>query len=159
MNFLRELLALEGFAWPWILLAIPLPWLVHALLPARGGGDAALRVPWGDRLQRIASAGLSPGSKFAVRYEIKEILGEIRNVGMANEFVAAANAAINHALKEKTVVDSLALVATKRLKFFYSDLNLRCSRSGTRQRFAGVARALRRKPGGFRYDAISNARL
>jgi Ca-activated chloride channel family protein len=57
VNALRELLALEGFAWPWMLLAIPLPWLVHALLPARGGGDAALRVPWGDRLQRIARTG------------------------------------------------------------------------------------------------------
>lgn len=56
MNVLRDLLALEGWAWPWMLLAIPLPWLVHALLPARRGGDAALRVPWGDRLQRIASA-------------------------------------------------------------------------------------------------------
>lgn len=57
MNFVRELLALEDFAWPWLLLAIPLPWLVHALLPARRGGEVALRVPWGDRLQRIASAG------------------------------------------------------------------------------------------------------
>lgn len=57
MNFVRELLALEGFAWPWMLLTIPLPWLVHALLPAQRGGDAALRVPWGERLQRIASAG------------------------------------------------------------------------------------------------------
>jgi Ca-activated chloride channel family protein len=57
VNALRELLALEGFAWPWMLLAIPLPWLVHALLPAHGAGDAALRVPWGDRLQRIARNG------------------------------------------------------------------------------------------------------
>lgn len=57
MNAVRELLSVEGFAWPWMLLAIPLPWLVHALLPARGGEEAALRVPWGDRLQRIAGAG------------------------------------------------------------------------------------------------------
>lgn len=57
MNVLREWLALADFAWPWMLLAIPLPWLVHALLPARPAGDAALRVPWGDRLQRIDGAG------------------------------------------------------------------------------------------------------
>lgn len=57
MNAVRELLSVEGFAWPWMLLAIPLPWLVHALLPARGDEEAALRVPWGDRLQRIAGAG------------------------------------------------------------------------------------------------------
>jgi len=56
MNALRELLALEGFAWRWMLLAIPLPLLVHALLPPRSGAGAALRVPWGERLQRIASA-------------------------------------------------------------------------------------------------------
>jgi Ca-activated chloride channel family protein len=57
MNFVRELLALERFAWPWLLLAIPLPWLVHALLPARRGSGPALRVPWNERLQRIANAG------------------------------------------------------------------------------------------------------
>ena len=57
MNALRELLALDGLAWPWMLLAIPLPWLVYMALPARGGRQAALRVPWGERLQRIANAG------------------------------------------------------------------------------------------------------
>lgn len=46
MSALREWLAMDGFAWPWMLLAIPLPLLVHLLLPARGG-DA----------QRIANAG------------------------------------------------------------------------------------------------------
>ena len=57
MNALRELLALDGFAWPWMLLAIVLPLLVHALVPARSDGAAALRVPWGERLQRVAAAG------------------------------------------------------------------------------------------------------
>ena len=56
MNALRELLALHGFAWQWLLLAIPLPLLVHASAAARSGNQAALRVPWGERLQRIASA-------------------------------------------------------------------------------------------------------
>ena len=57
MNALRELLALDGFAWQWMLWAIPLPWLVYMLVPARSSGQAALRVPWGERLQRIANAG------------------------------------------------------------------------------------------------------
>ena len=57
MNALREWLSFDGFAWQWILLSIPLPLLLHAAIPARGGDDAALRVPWGDRLQRVANAG------------------------------------------------------------------------------------------------------
>lgn len=47
----------DTFAWPWWLLAIPLPLLVHALLPPHQPGAAALRVPWGERLQRIAATG------------------------------------------------------------------------------------------------------
>jgi Ca-activated chloride channel family protein len=54
MNVLQGWLTIDGFAWPWLLLALPLPLLCFALLPARRRGDAALRVPWGDRLQRIA---------------------------------------------------------------------------------------------------------
>ena len=47
-----------GFAWPWCLLALPLPLLARWLLPARrGAGGAALRVPYGDRIDAIASAG------------------------------------------------------------------------------------------------------
>lgn len=57
MNALRELLALDGFAWHWMLWAIPLPLLVYILVPARSSREAALRVPWGERLQRIANAG------------------------------------------------------------------------------------------------------
>lgn len=57
MNLLQAWIGLDGFAWRWMLLAIPLPWLLHALLPARRGSDAALRVPWSARLQRIATAG------------------------------------------------------------------------------------------------------
>lgn len=56
MNALRELLALDDFAWPWMLLAIVLPLLVHALVPVRSDGAAALRVPWSERLQRVAAA-------------------------------------------------------------------------------------------------------
>lgn len=58
MSLLPDWLALNGFAWPWLLLAIPLPWLVHALLPARASRVPALRVPWGERLRKVASGGL-----------------------------------------------------------------------------------------------------
>ncbi len=35
------------FAWPWLLLLAPLPWLLRKLLPASSSGDLqALRVPW-----------------------------------------------------------------------------------------------------------------
>lgn len=49
---------LGNFAWPWLLLALPLPWLVHWLLPARRDATAtALNVPYGSRLDSIAAAG------------------------------------------------------------------------------------------------------
>jgi Ca-activated chloride channel family protein len=57
MTLLGAWLGVDGFGWPWMLLAIPLPWLFHAILPARPRADAALRVPWGDRLHRIAGGG------------------------------------------------------------------------------------------------------
>ena len=46
--------AFAGLAWPWALLALPLPWLARALLPARRTRGAALRVPYGTRLDEIA---------------------------------------------------------------------------------------------------------
>ena len=57
MSALLAMFSIDAFAWPWLFAALPLPLLVHALLPARRNADAALRVPWGDRLQRIAAAG------------------------------------------------------------------------------------------------------
>ena len=57
MNALLSLLSIEGFAWPWLLAALPLPLLVYALFPARRNAGAALRVPWSDRVHRIAAAG------------------------------------------------------------------------------------------------------
>lgn len=50
-----QALAWDGFAWPWLLLALPLPWLVRWLLPPVRRVDAALKVPYGTRLQAIAS--------------------------------------------------------------------------------------------------------
>lgn len=57
MSALLALLSIQGFAWPWLLAAAPLPLLVHMLVPARRSSVAALRVPWADRVQRIAAAG------------------------------------------------------------------------------------------------------
>ena len=44
------------FAWPWWLAALPLPLLARWLLPRRRAQGAALRVPWGERLQAVAAA-------------------------------------------------------------------------------------------------------
>src|SRR5690606_14966870 len=49
-----------GFAWPWLLLAVPLPWLVRWLLPPVRSALPALRVPWGGRLDAIAHGGGAP---------------------------------------------------------------------------------------------------
>lgn len=46
-----------GFAWPWLLLALPLPWLARRMLPPARSASAALRVPYGQRLDAIAAAG------------------------------------------------------------------------------------------------------
>ena len=62
MSLLAEWLGIDGFAWPWLLLAILLPWLVHAILPPRASRLPALRVPWGERLRRVASGGVLQAS-------------------------------------------------------------------------------------------------
>lgn len=46
-----------SLAWPWLLLALPLPWLLRMALPPARGVHAALRVPWGSRLDAIAVRG------------------------------------------------------------------------------------------------------
>ena len=48
----------DGFAWPWLLLALPLPLLARWLLPARRNSAAALKVPYGTRLDGVAQAGV-----------------------------------------------------------------------------------------------------
>lgn len=55
LQALRDLFG--GFAWPWMWLAFPLPWLAAWLLPARPSASAALKVPFGNKLDGIASAG------------------------------------------------------------------------------------------------------
>lgn len=47
----------EVFAWPWWLFALPLPMLARWLLPAARSPSAALKVPFGTRLDTVAQAG------------------------------------------------------------------------------------------------------
>jgi len=43
------------FAWPWVWILLPLPWLIRRLLPAASrASPAALRVPFFSRLQQLA---------------------------------------------------------------------------------------------------------
>jgi len=62
MNLEGMLLEDMSFAWPWLLLALPLPFLVRALLPPVRGSGAALRVPFGSRLESIAGGGVARGA-------------------------------------------------------------------------------------------------
>jgi Ca-activated chloride channel family protein len=48
---------LQQFAWPWWLWALPAPLLARWLLPRRRDASAALRVPFGARLDAVAAAG------------------------------------------------------------------------------------------------------
>ena len=52
-QFAAALPGVDGFAWPWLLLALPLPWLARGLLPARRSTAPALEVPFGDRLLEL----------------------------------------------------------------------------------------------------------
>lgn len=56
VNALAQLLSVGdgGLAWPWMLLALPLPLLARWWLPPARGDGAALRVPYGARLDGIA---------------------------------------------------------------------------------------------------------
>lgn len=51
-------------AHPWLFLLLPLPWLVRRLLPTHHERKAAVRVPFMQRLSRLA--GLQPGSGSSV---------------------------------------------------------------------------------------------
>jgi Ca-activated chloride channel family protein len=52
------------FAYPWIALLLPLPWLLRRLLPPRREALVSVRVPFGDRLQ-AAGAGASGAAGIA----------------------------------------------------------------------------------------------
>lgn len=52
----------EVFAWPWWLLVLPVPLLARWLLPAARDPSAALKVPFGSRLDAVVQAGGRHGS-------------------------------------------------------------------------------------------------
>lgn len=48
------------FAWPWVFLLLPLPWLLRLLLPPADSGEAALRVSFLDELENLAGKRARP---------------------------------------------------------------------------------------------------
>jgi Ca-activated chloride channel family protein len=51
------------FAWPWLLLALPLPWIAARVLPrARHADHAALRVPYAQQLGALRDANATSGN-------------------------------------------------------------------------------------------------
>lgn len=48
--------------WPWMLLLLPLPWLVRRLLPAANSRQAALRAPFFDSWRDLSESGAGTGS-------------------------------------------------------------------------------------------------
>jgi Ca-activated chloride channel homolog len=66
MNTLAALFAIDGFAWPWLLLALPLPWLAARLLRPAASTAPALKVPYGARLEAIAG-GIGPARRSGIR--------------------------------------------------------------------------------------------
>jgi Ca-activated chloride channel family protein len=57
---LASWLSIDGFAWPWLLVALPMPWLARVLLRPARSTAAALKVPYGERLDAIAGAAGGP---------------------------------------------------------------------------------------------------
>lgn len=58
---------LDSLAWPWMLLALPLPILMR-WWPSRPGAGAALRVPYAaDQLQSLGAAAGGAGHAWAAR--------------------------------------------------------------------------------------------
>lgn len=48
------------FAWPWVVVLLPLPWLLRLLLPAADSGEAALKVSFLDELESLAGRRARP---------------------------------------------------------------------------------------------------
>ena len=60
-----------GFAWPWVLLVLPLPWLFRRLLPpAPFTQGAALRVPFMDDIRSLSWRGDRGGVKSINKYAV-----------------------------------------------------------------------------------------
>jgi Ca-activated chloride channel family protein len=73
------------FAHPWLFMLAPLPWLIRSLLPAYHERKAAVRVPFLQRLSRLA--GLQAGSGVAVA---RRPLSQWLVLGLTWLFVVAA---------------------------------------------------------------------
>ena len=53
-----------NFAWPWLFLALPLPWVIRRLAPPAAARDAALRTPFIEDFATLAQAGgQAPGRR------------------------------------------------------------------------------------------------
>lgn len=50
------------FAWPWVFLGLPLPWLLRRWLPPASNGEAALRVTHLAELKQLTSQPIHPSS-------------------------------------------------------------------------------------------------
>jgi Ca-activated chloride channel family protein len=62
------------FAWPWIVLLAPLPWLLRALLPPADSGEAVLKVSFLDELQDLSGQHARGGSLPAWRQQLPFML-------------------------------------------------------------------------------------
>ena len=57
------------FAWPWLLLALPLPWIAARVLsPAKRVEHAALRVPYAQQMAALRETGARSGSSHVRRW-------------------------------------------------------------------------------------------
>lgn len=63
------------FAWPWLWLLAPLPWLLRALLPAADSGQAALRVEFLGELAHLGGRAARAGSLTGARRLLPYLLG------------------------------------------------------------------------------------
>ena len=62
------------FAWPWIFVLAPLPWLLRALLPPADSGEAVLQVSFLDELQDLSGQHARGGSLPAWRQQLPFML-------------------------------------------------------------------------------------
>jgi hypothetical protein len=57
------------FAWPWIFVLLPLPWLMRLLLPVADSGEPALKVSFLSDLEGLAAAARAqPAGRRASRH-------------------------------------------------------------------------------------------
>ncbi|KTT30572.1 BatB protein [Pseudomonas oryzihabitans] len=63
------------FAWPWLWLLAPLPWLLRVLLPAADSGQAALRVEFLSELTHLGGRTARSGSLSGARRLLPYLLG------------------------------------------------------------------------------------